>query len=171
MGEVKTGGRHAQFEKDELDAEMRGLQETPPACPLQRPRSLLGKEGRVLRSGHYVELGRVLCPRGGPLVCGVCGRVCLFTAPESKSYLPSGSEGDLEVWLLLCTPSLCLRGAGAPLGWPLWSLRQLSSTSPLSPAEAFLSGCPLPPANIALLISLPAIVGPSTLHCGAFRPF
>lgn len=26
---------------------MRGLQETP-ACPLQRPRSLLGKEGRVL---------------------------------------------------------------------------------------------------------------------------
>ena len=93
---MKTGGQHAQPEKDELDAEMRGLQETP-ACPLQRPRSLLGKEGRVLCSGHYVELGQVLCPRGGPLVCGVCGRVGLFTAPESKSYLPSGSEGDLEV--------------------------------------------------------------------------
>lgn len=141
---------------------MRGLKETP-VCPLQRPRSLLGKEGQVLRSGHYVELGRVLCPRGGPLVCGVCGKVCLFTTQRANLGFHRDREG---IWRFSSyfAPPACVSEVPGPCWAGLSGLRHLSASSPLLPAEPFLSGCPLPLANTALLIALPAIVGPFTLY-------
>lgn len=61
-------------------------------------------------------------------------------------------------------PSLCLRGPRALLGWPLWSETAVIQF-PTVACHAISQWLSAPPANIALLIALPAVVGPSTLYC------
>ena len=61
-------------------------------------------------------------------------------------------------------PSLCLRGPRALLGWPLWSETAVIQV-PTVACRAISQWLSAPPANIALLIALPAVVGPSTLYC------
>lgn len=74
---------------------MRGLQETP-ACPLQRPRSLLGKEGQVLCSVIMWNWAGSSVLRGWPsgLWC-VAKSVFLPLREQILSSIRSG--GDLEV--------------------------------------------------------------------------
>lgn len=137
---------------------MRGLKETP-VCPLQRPRSLLDQCSAVVIMWNWAG-SSVL---GVALWSVVCVAVCLFTTQRANLGFHRDREG---IWRFSSyfAPPACVSEVPGPCWAGLSGLRHLSASSPLSPAEPFLSGCPLPLANTALLIALPAIVGPFTLY-------
>ena len=118
-----------------------------------------------------------LCGIGpGPLSSGWCsGLWCVWqnlSFYHSREQILSSigigrGSGGLALTL---HPSLCLRGARALLGWPLWPETAVIQFPTVS-CCAISQWLSAPPANTALLITLPAVVGPTTLYCGGVSAF
>lgn len=118
-----------------------------------------------------------LCGIGpGPLSSGWCsGLWCVWqnlSFYHSREQILSSigigrGSGGLALTL---HPSLCLRGARALLGWPLWPETAVIQFPTVS-CCAISQWLSAPHANTALLITLPAVVGPTTLYCGGSQLF